>query len=270
MINPVGDWKDQKDRLRKMMEGWSETCQVAGLSRQDALVELKMRVLPKVMYGLESTSFSKPDCRYIMAPMLKVGLQACGVASRVPRSIVFGPSSLLGLDLADMYVVQGIRHLNLLEYYGPMSHGTNLTGKLIRSLVEEAVVMVGLGCSVFSINFEEFGALLKPGWVKTLWRFCWEYDIKVEDWVPQQKLLRKNDEFIMSAVRKQINPKDSSSLVSVNRCRRYLRVVTLSEITQGNGKMVRREALDGRRNPLCERLGCNFVDSYPTSADWRV
>jgi hypothetical protein len=81
MINLLGDWTSHKKRLRQMMVEWAERCRVAGLTRQDAMIELKARVLPRILYGLEATSFTLSDCKFIMAPMLKVGLQAIGVTS---------------------------------------------------------------------------------------------------------------------------------------------------------------------------------------------
>ena len=270
LITPSGDWKAQKLKLRKVMEEWSEACKVAGLSRQDAMIELKTRVLPRVLYGLEATSFSHGDCKYIMAPALQTGLQVCGVTRSLPRPIVFGPASLLGLDLTDMYVVQGVRHLQVLECYGPLNPDGILTGQLLRCAIEEAIVHVGLGGSLFTRKFSDYGMLIKDGWMKTLWRFCSEYEVEVQDWIPHSPILREGDRYLMEVVRAVIPQKDSSSFLSVNRCRRFLRVLTLTEITQGNGRFVRKDALEGRRNQWCQRFGCLFTESYPASGDWKI
>lgn len=270
LINPAGNWQAQKARLRKVMEEWAEASRVAGLSRQDAMIELKLRVLPKVLYGLEATSFSQSDCRYILAPALQAGLQACGVMRNLPRAIVYGPSELLGLDITDMYVVQGVRHLQLLEFYGPANQATSLTGQLLRSLLEEAVVQVGVGGDLFTCNFEAYGSLLPEGWVKTLWRFCSVYKVEVCDWIPRIPLLREGDRYLMEVARAVIPLKDNSSFISFNRCRRFLKVVTLSEIAQGDGRTVRKDAVDGRCNPWCQRWSCHFTESHPTSGDWKI
>jgi len=38
-----------------------------------------------------------------------------------------------------------------------------------------------LGRSVLAVDFDNFAKLLDKGWVKTLWQFCSESDITVED-----------------------------------------------------------------------------------------
>jgi len=83
-----------------------------------------------MLYALDSTSFLERDCWYIMAPALKVGLNLCGTVRTLPHQIVFGPEELLGLGIHDIYMAQGLMHLQALSVFGPMD--VSLTGKLIR------------------------------------------------------------------------------------------------------------------------------------------
>ena len=232
LINPLGTWTEQRNKMRASMEKWIEASRVANLSRNDAMVELKTRVLPQLLYGLEATSFHHRDCKYIMAPALKIGLNLCGVVRTLPRPIVFGPADVLGLGIEDIYVFQGIKYLQALTFYGPMD--PSRTGQLIRSLMGEAMIKVGMGSSVLAVDYDNFGKLLDKGWVKTLWQFCSESDIKVEDWLPSIPLLRENDQYIMAVAKQSLPHKDSSSLTSINKCRLYLKVVSLADITYGH------------------------------------
>ena len=266
-INPCGAWKAQKDKWRLLMEQWAESVKVAGLSRQYAMVELKARVLPRILYGLEATSLSRADCRYIMAPLVTVGLQSVGITKNLPRPIVFGPEEMLGLGLTDMYVAQGVRHLQLLELHGPSN--TGLTGQLLRALLEESLIQVGLPGSIFTQNYDQYGALLPQGWIKTLWLFCWEYEIELYDWLPSFKLLRHNDRFLIHLARAVILERDNSSLISFNKCRRYLKVISLADIVTGDGTCIRKDAFEGARNKFCERPW-KFTEAFPSAADWKV
>lgn len=268
MINPEGTWVDQRAKMRTAIEEWAESSRIANLSRYDAMIELKARVFPKLFYALEVTSFHQRDCRYIMAPALKVGLNLCGVVRTLPRQIVFGPEELLGLGIHDIYMVQGVKHLQALSFYGPMDD--SLTGNLIRCLMEEAMMKVGLGRSVLSVSFEEFGMLLTHGWVKTLWRFCYEFNIEVEDWLPAIPLLREHDQYIMRVAKQVLQSKDNSSLLSINKCRLALKVVSLADITFGNGRTVLESIQRGISPRWTQRSNLRFVQTYPTSADWMV
>jgi hypothetical protein len=268
MINPRGTWKEERNKKRGQMEALAEACSVVNINRFDAMTELKERVLPKILYGLELTSFSRSDCRYIMAPALQTGLHLCGATRVLPREIVFGPESLLGLNIQDPYVAQGIQHLNVLSFYGPIDD--SLTGRLIRCLMEEASITVGLGNNLLNKNFSEYGHLLKPGWVKTLWQFCYEHSILVEDWLPSIPLLREGDRYLIEVARGMFPIKDRSSIGSINRCRLFLGAISLADITQGNGKALLEESKQGSRPQWNFRSRVTFAASYPSSADWKV
>ncbi len=86
------------------MEQWAESSKVANLSRYDAMIELKKRVIPAMLFGLEAISLQERDCRYIMAPAIQMGLQLCGTTRVLPREIVYGPESALGLEVQNLYV----------------------------------------------------------------------------------------------------------------------------------------------------------------------
>ena len=268
LINPEGTWIDQRNKMRLLMEEWAESSRIANLSRQDAMVELKSRVFPKLLYGLEATSFHHRDCKYIMAPALKVGLNLCGTVRNLPRPVVFGPDYMLGLGLVDIYIAQRIRHLQTLVFFGPLDK--SFTGQFIRCSMEEALVTVGLGRSVLSISYEDYGSLLGDCWVKTIWKFCWEYEVSVEDWLPSIPLLRENDQYIMAVAKKVLSAKDKSSLTSINKCRLFLKVVSLADIAFGSGWSLMETIRNGTPPRWIQRSGIDVVQRYPTAADWSV
>jgi len=263
LINPTGTWTAQRDKMRLRMERWAEASRIASLSRSDAMMELRTRVIPKLLYGLSATSFHARDCRCIMAPAVKVGLNLCGTVRTLPHSIVFGQEELLGLGVHDIYMAQGLSHLQALALYGPMDQ--SLTGKLIRGLMGQAVVTVGLRSSVLSSCFPKFGQLLPNGWVKTLWRFCSEFNIQVDDWLPGVSLLRENDRYIMQCAIERYSDRDTSSISSVNRCRLFLKLVTF-----GNGRTLMERFLHGNPQGFSHRSIIQFAPSHPTAADWSV
>lgn len=203
-----------------------------------------------------------------MAPALKVGLNLCGTVRTLSHPIVFGPEELLGLGIHEIYMTQGIMHLQALSVHGPMD--PSLTGKLIRGLMEQASVDVGLESSVLSCSFVKFGSLVAHGWVKTVWRFCSEFNLIVEDWIPTIPPLREREQYIMQCAQESLPANDTSSIVSIHTCRRFLQVFSLADITFGNGRTLIDGILNGVRQMFSFRTEIHFVTTYPTAADWRV
>jgi hypothetical protein len=131
------------------------------------------------------------------------------------------------------------------------------------------VVQVGVAGSLFTYAVKDYGMLLPSGWMKSTWLFCDEYHIEVKDWLPHIQPLRENDRFIMLEARRVISAKDSSSMVSFNKCRRFLRVVTMAEVVSGDGVSLRKDILDGRRDEWNQRP-ITFSEAHPVSSDWKV
>jgi hypothetical protein len=165
-------------------------------------------------------------------------------------------------------VAQGVKHLNVLSFYGPTDK--SLTGQLVRCLWEEALLTVGVGSNMLTWVFTDYGHLLEPGWIKTVWKFSHEYGVQVEDWLPSVPLLRENDRYLVQAAKEVIRAKDRSSLKSFNKCRLFLKVVSLADITHGNGRSVIQGIVDGRPLKWNPRRDLKIRPSYPNSADWTV
>ena len=186
------------------------------------------------MYPIPATTFTQRQCKYILAPVLMAGLPASGVVRTCPRAVVHGPTKYQGLGIPDLYLEQGIAHI---EQIAKHCHTTSsITGQLLCASIQELKVEVGCPGSLFSIDFAQFGHLATDSWVKHTWQFLCESEITLLEQSPHLATRRVHDQFLIPLF--QAAGFAKGQLQQINCCRLYMRVTTLSDLTDGSGQAV--------------------------------
>ena len=84
-----------------------------------------------------------------MAPVLAVVLPKTNVCRTYPRAVVYdGPKGSLGLDMKDLYYVQGAKHIALIHQ---LLDTDTITGELLHSCIEIATIHIGYGNNIFTL-----------------------------------------------------------------------------------------------------------------------
>ena len=153
------------------------------------------------------------------------------VSTSIPNDALYGPADEGGLSLHHLYLTQGFLHLNkFVTFLG----SDTITGNLISASLEMCTLEVGIGRSIFSLDYDKFGQLVTNSWVQHIWKFCFKYDITLTDRCSKFPLpSRENDLYLMEAFEAQGYQK--KHLLLLNKCRLYLQVLTVSDIMNGKG-----------------------------------
>jgi hypothetical protein len=91
-------------------------------------------------------------------------------------------------------------------------------------------------------------------WIKTVWKYGWDYAIDLQDRLPQLELRREQDLFLMEAFAQ--HNYEASDLRVLNQCRTFLQAVTLADVTMADGKFITQEAWNGNQ------LNGNRINPY--------
>lgn len=116
-------------------------------------------------------------------------------------------------------------------------------------------------------QFKKYGFLATDGWVKCLWKFISENNIELrctEAVTPG--LQQENDFFLMEALVER-DEMDKSELISVNRCRLALEVLTAACITSGDGYKIVDNAVEGVKDRK-QTSKWIWQKKEPSSSDW--
>ena len=191
-------------------------------------------------YPLPALRLSQKECKHILDPVLKACLPKSAIARNYPHKVLFGSKQEGGLQKEDLYLTQGLSKIALLVEH---IAAPTLTGELFQCSIEAAKVEVGIGRNLFGLDFNIYGGLCTDGIIKFIWEFAYSHRIGIEDNVtPNLTLQREGDLFLMEQIAEEdFSP---SELQHINRCRIHLQVSTLSDIMEGHGTRISRNALN--------------------------
>ena len=243
-LAPDGNSKTQIQTLKEKMTALAENIRTGHVSRHEAWVNFTMIAMKSLEYMIPALTLSKDQYDEIMSPVLKQFLPKIGLNRNIPRDLLYAPSIVQGFDIKSPYFMQGINHVcDISEHLWK----DDLTGRLLKCNLEQLRIEMGDNEPILSTSIDRYlPYLLTQSYVKHTWQFMSQEKITLNDGTATIPLLRANDCCIMQefANNKAIN---KGSLATLNRCRLYLKVFTLSDIVTGDGKRIRDEAWHGRQ-----------------------
>jgi hypothetical protein len=180
-------------------------------------------IMKKLTFPLTVTTFSQSDC---------------------PHALVYAPLCFQGLNIPDLFIEQGISKIVRLVKYGQNSQ--HITSCLIRHNCEAMKMEFGLNGYLFHHEPVQWEAVITPSWLKFTWKFLMKHDIQLRDDLPDFPMLRENDRPIMEALG-ELGWSDHH-MYKLNICRMFLQVVTMAEITNGDGTRLAYDAWTGTKS----------------------
>ena len=262
--SPNGMMHHQVDRMTAQSKDWGDKITAGVLDRASVAVALNMTIWKTLGYPLSATLLSKNECEDIMRPALQAALPKMGFNRNMPRAVVFGPKAYQGLEIRHLFTVQGIAHLKDI-----ISHQlqNDLTAALHRCSFEALFLLTGLNDKFLSRSVPGADDDLPRTLASCVRDFCISEQIElVTDIVAP--ILREHDVFLMSAfLNNQYNDNDRRV---VNRCRLYLKVLTLAEIVSGDGKEILHSSWTGEITTDSLRDYVWPHQGRPTEREWTI
>ena len=257
---PDGSMTAELDYLKSKVKAWVDKVRVRHLPHHLVWQSLRTGIFKTLEYPLAATTFTSLQCRELCAPLLQVGLSRSHIVRSMPRDVVYGPRTVGGFSLPNLFVEQGLAHVSAFLLFGRSA--TSITGCLLRASFEYLHLEVGTSICPLQLPFLPWSACAVPSWAKTLWAFCAEYQISLPSVVspPPPPLLRAGDKFLMDAFWDS-GIRSGQTLAQLNRCRLFLRVFSLADIVSCDGRTVLAQAWSG--SDPCGRRPRS--DTWPSS-----
>ena len=195
---------------------------------------------------------------------MQAGLPALGIARTFPRTLVHAPLEARGLNLPDLYMEQGIAHIEQIMVHGYQRH--NIMGKLIWGSIQQLKLEVGLPGALLRQDYSKYHWLATDTWVKSVWHFLWEHSMQIEDEAPHLELRRERDQFLIKGFFAAGYRKNQLRIL--NRCCLYLRATTLADVTTGSGNILKHNAWHGDWDNTQESIYRWPHQQRPSEAEW--
>ncbi len=162
--------------------------------------------------------------------------------------MVYGHESQYGLGIPHLYDLQGFQHLSaLMKFTSTKNH----MGDLLQHAYEALQVELGIPGEIFQ-DYDPiiWNSISTPSWLGQTWSYASKQDIDICTGIPSLQPQCEHNMFLMIAMGKV--GYTGKKLLLLNGCRLWLQVVTLSDITNGDGMELDHHILQGnnwRQNP---------------------
>ena len=258
-----GNNNSEKDYLMKSTEEWAEHIRTGYLTRYDAALALRTTISKTWQYPLVATNFPMKDALEIMVPAYKAALPKMGCNRNLPRVYRYAPIEVQGLGLPHIYTMQGVAHIKTV--LGKMSKDHRTTTLLIAQLEYLALEMGNMN-NIFSLDYATWKPFTSNTWMTSTWEFCSKYHIYLDGPRVISHPQRENDGLIMEKILEYRQHFTELQLRLINQCRVFLRLMYLSDMVSGDGKVIEECFVQGKHpvdretlwkwpyqhNPSCE------------------
>ena len=263
-IAPDGNETAQIKSMKDKSLTWAKHIKGGNLSKNAAWAALNTTILKSLEYPLAATTLSKGQLKSIVFPALGAGLSASGLCSRFPRAIVYGPLAYQGMNIQNLYHTQSIRHVKDMV---DQTWKNTPSAKLLKANIEAVKLDAGIGGHIFDRNIPITWLSANKLWVVDTLKFCQEYSIQFKEPGECLTIKREGDAFLMEGF--IAAGAEKTQLQALNRCRLYMQVTTVADISNGEGNKLHPHAFSRKR--IGQRDTYHWpVQGMPPAADWKI
>ena len=219
--------------------------QCAPLTKDEATLSYSRIYIPSLRYGLGTCHFTPGDLQRIQRPAVNVVLPKMGYNRHLPRPVVYGPTCLGAVGLPCLIFEQGLQQLQFLGRH--LRSPTCPLRSLFQLGVEWFRLLSGYTVCPLSYPYLKTQHVELAPWFRSLQSFLVTINHSLE--IPNlylPRLLRENDKAIMTLPQAEFT---ATELLAINRCRLFLRVTTLLEISTADGLNIHSDVWRGYPPP---------------------
>jgi len=235
-----GKENDQIEALMHKIEKWNNQMQASKLYSSLNLKATLSKIMRSLLYPLPALTLTEHQCLKISNKLYSNCFPKCGLSSKFQISFRYLPTQYQGLGLPSMYYVQESSKISELVL---KSYSDSICWKQMELSLEIMQSMIGSRDIIFNMNYLKYGHLIPSSWIKSLWKFLHDQNLTIRGWRTNLVPQRENDlsimeEFVNKGVCKE-------SLTILNKCRRFIDAIHLSDICTGDGLRISELAIKG-------------------------
>jgi hypothetical protein len=243
-LSPNGNFSSHFKVLQAKADTFSIRLHSPKLSPQDVLTFHRTMYTPAMKYVLPALAVDEEELAPIQSKILPVMLQKLGYSSKLPTEIRHGPIELGGLALMDLRTEMGI---STIKYMRNAVYSGSETGKLIILNVKHSQIEAGIADNILE-NTAVYLPYLTPTWITSVRQFIFQHELKISltDTLTVH-MSGRNDQCIM--IPTSLSRYSTQQQTDINLVWLYLQVITLSDVSQPDGKDICSYHLRGERRP---------------------
>ena len=266
-IAPTGNQHDEFQYRLTQAQQIAKLIYNAPLSRAETTIAHEQVWWPSIGFPLGVTTFSKAECNKLQAGFQAKFIAKMGYNRTMANAIRYGPQQYGGVGLRTIWTEQGLRHTLLALFH---LRANDELGNTLQISIAASQLEAGIQQPILQTNWRAYGSYLTKTWITHTWEFLAEHNMQIripDVWTPQPQ--RQNDTFLMDHANVMYQ-NGAATRQKINRCRLFLRVTTLSDITDATGRHIEKHVWDGDR-PKHRKTKLNYPTyERPPKQDWTV
>ena len=264
-LAPDGNEKQALQSLVNKTTVWTNFIISGGLDWFSTWQALRTTIHKSICYSLPALTLTTKELEEISKPLHAVALPRSGYSRTFPKKVLYGPKSLQGLGLENLLTEQYVPKVKAIIDF---MYKNATSGNIVKNNIEVVKLEAGIPGPLFSYEWDLTFLNGLKSWVAETKHFCWKNAILFAERGTHLKTKCEKDELIMDVFLKYGNY-SVAELRLLNRCRMYLQVTTLSDITTGDGKFLADGALQGSESYQTDNYDWPYQQK-PPRAEWNA
>ena len=267
---PAGTWNEEYKFLKSKADRMGTVVRINKFGKRDNWTAYHSIYRPGMRYSLVATTFDFDECRQIQSKAVSAFLNGCGYNRNFPRALVFRSPLFGGTGFQHLHFEQGLAKV---EFIFRSCHYPSELGDMVLIALDTFQLLAGRSQYVWEHpELDCSYATVEGDWVQSVREFLAHVNCTLhlkKAWKPKHQ--RVNDRFLMDQT--DDLGFSNNDLIKINRCRVYLQVLTLADITSGDGQHLLPGAMAGNREQLQTWNTPNLRwprQAKPDSSHWRL
>ena len=260
-----GRYTAEFNYLLHQIEEWGRVIKLAPLSRWVAWAALLQCASKSLEYPLAVVTFDDQQCNKLDKALQQAFIQKVGVSSKFPTAPRTMPTKFSGLGFPHTMSLMVDVHIRI--FLTEITKHT-MVGELLQGIIEFHQIEIGTGTPIFDLDFDKYHHLVTETWITHLWKLCSQHNIAMKVYktttIPLAfpVLNRQNDRYLTEMVLAlpHVTKKEQ---VQFNTMYKHLQVLTLADITTGDGTQITVSAKEGKRDK-CRTSQYKWPKEAPT------
>ena len=235
--NPLNRPTVPLEKLKTKGLDWVDKLRVRPLERKNTWLSLTVQQYPGLFYGLSSLYASPDELEQAMGSVYFNALPFLGFNRNINKAYRTLPSEYQGIGLKHWCIEKLGKDISVLLRHW---QSDSTLGMALQFVYEAFVMEIGLDGNVLTRSYQQLQHLATHSWFKILWQYADKYDLSIT-FAPRFNIgpSRVGDVALMDIF---LAAGYSTSLMeSLNRCRRFKCVHSLSDVLFADGKTINYE-----------------------------
>jgi hypothetical protein len=197
-----------------------------------------------IQYPLGATCFSTKQCQQIQTKYLPYSLSKMGINRTTATAVRHGPAQYGGMEVFNLEMEQGIQHACLM-----ISHlqKDDEVGRMFQITLDHLQLQAGVSWSVLSQPGHMQRHYVNPCYVSNTWDFLDQAGLHLQQDDPTKFLTQRQQDTFIIEIFSELPDITPTELKHAQRCRLYLGISTIADITESNGTHLCDWAMQGNQ-----------------------